>query len=46
VGDENSYQVMLEEQGSEIAVTVFDGEAPADGLVAERLLKIIKEYST
>lgn len=46
LGDENSYQVMLEEQGSEIAVTVFDGDAPADGLVAERLLKIIKEYST
>ena len=46
MGDENSYQVMLEEQGSEVAVTVFRGETPADGLIAERLLKVIKEYST
>jgi outer membrane protein assembly factor BamC len=46
IGDENSYQVLLEEEGGEVAVTVFQGDAPADGLIAERLLKIIKEYST
>jgi len=38
--------VLLEEEGGEVAVTVFQGDAPADGLIAERLLKIIKEYST
>ncbi|MGB2032772.1 MAG: outer membrane protein assembly factor BamC [Pseudomonadales bacterium] len=43
---ENLYQVRLENTDGEVLVTVLQGEGFADGLAAERLLKIIKEYST
>jgi outer membrane protein assembly factor BamC len=43
---ESLYQVRLESTDGEVLVTVLQGDGFADGLAAERLLKIIKEYST
>jgi outer membrane protein assembly factor BamC len=44
---ENRYLVFLEPSDDEVHVTVLkDGATLADGLIAERLLKVIKEYST
>ena len=44
---ENRFQVRLDTQEGEVWVTVLkDQETPADALVAEHLLKIIKESST
>ena len=44
--EESLYQVRLESMDGEVLVTVLQGDGFADGLAAERLLKIIKEYST
>ena len=41
----DSYEVQLEDDAGEVLVTVFQRGELADGLVAERLLKVIKEYS-
>ena len=47
VGVENKYLVHLDTNDDEVHVTVLkDQETLADALIAERLLKIIKEYST
>jgi outer membrane protein assembly factor BamC len=40
------YEVRLEDVEGEVLVTVYQGDGFADGLAAERLLKVIKEYST
>ena len=46
-GPVNRYTVHLTEAGEEVHVTVFKNEAIlADTLIAERLLRVIKEYST
>ncbi len=46
-GPANRYSVHLEPVGKEVHVTVMKGDSsPAEALVAERLLKIVKEYST
>jgi len=43
----NRYLVLLEEHEKEVFVTVKkDADTPADPFIAERLLKIIKEYSS
>ena len=41
----DSYEVQLEEDQGEVLVTVFQQGELANGLIAERLLKVIKEYS-
>ncbi|MCB1644320.1 MAG: outer membrane protein assembly factor BamC [Pseudomonadales bacterium] len=47
VGEENRYLVKLEDGDEGVSVTVYkDKNTLAGALVAERLLKIIKEYST
>ncbi len=46
-GEANRYLLHLEASGEEVHVTVMkDQDTLADALIAERLLKIIKEYST
>jgi outer membrane protein assembly factor BamC len=40
------YELRLEAQAGEVMVTVLQDGEFADGLAAERLLKVIKEYST
>ncbi len=42
----NRYTVLLEENGNEVHVTVLRETDQAESLIAERLLKVIKEYST
>lgn len=41
----DSYEVQLEDDQGEVLVTVFQQGELANGLIAERLLKVIKEYS-
>ncbi len=46
-GPANRYTVHLAAEGEEVHVTVFKAESIlADTLIAERLLRVIKEYST
>ncbi len=45
-GEENRYTVHLEGGGEEVHVTVFKDTVLAESLIAERLLKVIKEYSS
>ncbi|MBQ74503.1 MAG: hypothetical protein CMQ20_05685 [Gammaproteobacteria bacterium] len=45
-GGENRYTVHLDSEGEEVHVTVFKDTVLAESLIAERLLKVIKEYST
>ena len=45
-GEGNRYTVHLDEAENEVHVTVLQDEREVDSLIAERLLKIIKEYST
>ncbi len=45
-GPANRYTVHLAPDGKEVAVTVLKETALADTLIAERLLRVIKEYST
>ena len=42
----NRYTVRLKESGNEVHVTVLRNASQAEPLIAERLLKVIKEYST
>lgn len=42
----NRYTVHLDSEGKEVHVTVFKDSVLAEALIAERLLKVIKEYST
>jgi outer membrane protein assembly factor BamC len=46
-GDAHRYQVLLSDKGDEVHVTVKKDEANlANALIAEKLLKIIKQFST
>lgn len=43
---DNRYTVHLNSEGAEVHVTVLKDSVLAEALIAERLLKVIKEYST
>jgi uncharacterized lipoprotein len=46
-GEANRYVVHLDTRGEEVQVTVLKGSTElADALLAEKLLRIIKQYST
>lgn len=45
-GPANRYRVHLDDEGKEVHVTIFQESVLAESLMAERLLKVIKEYST